>query len=77
VSTVCHQHTHTIYTVLICELPRDHGVSPTHSFRIVCVISMDPHVHSVSPHTRGVLSASAQNSSNQLQLIATDTPNTF
>jgi hypothetical protein len=33
----------------MCTLLRDHGVSPTHSCRIMCLICMVPRVHSASP----------------------------
>ena len=34
---------------LICIVPRVHGVSPTHSCRIMCLIYIVPRVHGVSP----------------------------
>jgi hypothetical protein len=39
----------TYISVLMYTLPRDHGVSPTHSCRIMCLICMVPRVHGVSP----------------------------
>ena len=69
---------------LICIVPRVHSVSPTHSCCIMCLICMVPRGHSISPtHSFCIRCISFQQlqsvpiSSNQFQLIATDTPNTL
>jgi hypothetical protein len=74
----------TYISVLMYTFPRVHGVSPTHSCRIMCLICMAPRVHGASPtHSCCVKFISFKRfqsvpiSSNQWQLIATDTPNTF
>jgi hypothetical protein len=55
---------------LIYAVPRVHRLSPTHSCRIYCLSYMRCLVSTVChQHTSA--------NSNQLQLIATDTPNTF
>jgi hypothetical protein len=71
-------------SVLMYTLPRDHGVSPTHSCSIMCLTCVVPRVHGVSPtHLCCIKCISYKqfqtvpNSSNQLQLIATDIPITF
>jgi hypothetical protein len=63
---------------LIYTLPRDHGVSPTHSCRIEFLIFIWPRVHGASPTHLWFIKYIFENSSiccNQLQQIATDTPN--
>jgi hypothetical protein len=60
------------------EVPHVYRLSPTHSWHIYRFSCIRCLVYTVYPqHTRVVLSVSGSNSSNQFQLIATDTPNPF